>query len=101
MVNTGRSVRPTTLSERQIRPLVDGNRGVDISRLSRVSQPDQNRQADSLLLPSSRPSAWRGGGSRILSPRWSAPELESWIGRGGGSRRIVVEEEHAVGGKRQ
>jgi hypothetical protein len=46
-LNPGRSVGPITLAAGEIRPLVDGNCGIDISR---VTQPDQNRQAKSLEL---------------------------------------------------
>jgi len=46
-LNPGRSVGPNTLTARQIRPLVDGNCGIDITR---VTQPDQNRHAEKLQL---------------------------------------------------
>ena len=44
-LNPGGSIGPNTLTARQIRPLVDGNCGIDISR---VTQPDQNRHAEKL-----------------------------------------------------
>ena len=46
-LNPGHSVRPNTLAAGQIRPLVDGNRGIDITRFT---QPDQNRQTEKLQL---------------------------------------------------
>jgi hypothetical protein len=45
MLDPGSSVRPNTLTAGQVRPFVHGNGGIDISR---VTQPDQNRQAESL-----------------------------------------------------
>ena len=40
MLKPGRSVGPNTLTAGQIRPLVDGDCGIDSSR---VTQPDHNR----------------------------------------------------------
>lgn len=46
-LNPGRSVGPNSLTAGQIRPLVDGNCGIDISG---VTEPDQDRHAESLEL---------------------------------------------------
>jgi hypothetical protein len=43
----GRPIRPITLTAGQIRPLVDGNCGIDISC---VAQPDHDRHAETLHL---------------------------------------------------
>jgi hypothetical protein len=42
-----RPIGPNTLTADQIRPLVDGNCGIDISC---VTQPDQDRHAETLHL---------------------------------------------------
>jgi len=46
-LNPGRSVGPNTLTAGESCPLVDGNGGIYISH---VTQPDQNRHAESLEL---------------------------------------------------
>jgi hypothetical protein len=45
MLDPGRSVGPDTLTADQTRPLVDGDCGIDVGR---VTQPDLNSQAGSL-----------------------------------------------------
>ncbi len=45
MLNPGGPVGPITLTAGQGRPLVDGNCGIDISR---ITQPDPNGHAESL-----------------------------------------------------
>ena len=42
LLDPGRAVRPDALAPGEVRPLVDGDRGIDVSRLA---EPDQNRHA--------------------------------------------------------
>lgn len=59
-----RSVGPNTLTAGQIRPLVDGNCGIDISR---VTQADQNRHAEKLQLRL-EPTHYPDGAATTASP---------------------------------
>jgi hypothetical protein len=62
-LDAGRAVGPNTLTAGEIRPLVDGDCGIDISC---VTQLDQNRHAESLGL---RLKLTRYRCSRAVGPR--------------------------------
>lgn len=53
-LDPGSPVGPNTLTTGQIRPLVDGDRGIDICGLT---QTDQNHHAESLELRLARPTS--------------------------------------------
>jgi hypothetical protein len=82
MLDPGRSVGPHTPTAGQIRPLVDGNRGIDIGR---VTQPDQNRHAEKLQLRL-EPTHYRVAG-REANCQLGASIPLSVAGRAGGARR--------------
>jgi 3-oxoacyl-[acyl-carrier protein] reductase len=67
--NPGRPVGPDTLMASQTRPLVDGNRSLDVGR---VTQPDLNSQAESLGAAAAmlhRPSVENEGVSMLLQDK--------------------------------